>query len=45
MIHMSQKIQRDGIEDIKEKLVPVLKHYNVTKAGLFGSAARSIKGR
>lgn len=37
---MSQKIQREGIEDIKEKLLPVLRHYHVKKAGLFGSAAR-----
>ena len=37
---MSQKIQRDGIEDIKEKLIPVLRNYHVKKAGLFGSAAR-----
>ena len=37
---MAQMIQRDGIEDIKEKIIPVLRYYHVKKAGLFGSAVR-----
>jgi len=28
------------IEKIKNKIIPVLKEYNVTKAGIFGSYAR-----
>src|SRR3989344_7147900 len=28
------------IEEIKTKIIPVLKEYNVTKAGIFGSYAR-----
>ena len=30
----------DEIEKIKEKIIPVLKEHNVTKAGIFGSYAR-----
>jgi predicted nucleotidyltransferase len=37
---MSQKIQKDGIEDIKKKIIPVLRHFRVKRAGPFGSAAR-----
>ena len=29
------------IEEIKQKIIPVLKEYKVTKAGIFGSYARS----
>lgn len=29
-----------SIEKIKEKIIPVLKEHNVTKAGIFGSYAR-----
>ncbi|MEK6913243.1 MAG: nucleotidyltransferase domain-containing protein [Nanoarchaeota archaeon] len=29
------------IEEIKKKILPVLKEYEVTKAGIFGSYARS----
>lgn len=33
------KHQRE-IEEIKKKIIPILKQYKVTKAGLFGSFAR-----
>lgn len=28
------------IEEIKQKIIPILKHHKVRRAGLFGSAAR-----
>lgn len=28
------------IEDVKKKIVPILKHHGVKKAGLFGSLVR-----
>jgi len=30
----------DEIEEIKKKIIPILKKFNVTKAGIFGSYAR-----
>lgn len=31
---------RKSVEKIKDKIVPLLQEYNVTKAGIFGSYAR-----
>ncbi len=33
-------IMKQNIDEIKTKIIPVLKHYDVTKAGIFGSFAR-----
>lgn len=33
------------VEKIKEKILPILKNFNVTKAGIFGSYARGEKKR
>jgi predicted nucleotidyltransferase len=30
---------RDGIQNIKQKILPILKEYGITKAGMFGSYA------
>lgn len=32
------------IDKIKEKIIPILSEYNVTRAGLFGSFARGEQG-
>jgi len=32
------------IEEIKEKIIPILKKYDVKKAGIFGSVARGEEG-
>lgn len=32
--------KKQELESIKKKIIPVLKSYNVTKAGIFGSYAR-----
>jgi len=37
---MKQNIAKFQIESIKEKILPILRNYGVTKAGIFGSAAR-----
>jgi len=31
---------KKSIQEIKEKIIPLLQEYNVTKAGIFGSYAR-----
>ena len=37
---MVQESKNKEIENIKEKIMPILKKYRVTKAGIFGSFAR-----
>lgn len=39
---MTEKFQKTNneIESIKEKILPILKKYKITKAGIFGSFAR-----
>lgn len=37
---MVNKIQRDGIGEIKKQLIPILRLYHIKRAGLFGSAVR-----
>ncbi len=34
-----------NFEEIKKKIAPILKKYNVTKAGIFGSYARGEQKR
>ena len=36
---MKKKVKQ-GIEEIKQKVVPILKRHGVTKAGIFGSLIR-----
>ena len=35
-----QKIKQKDLESIKKKILPILREYGVTKAGIFGSYAR-----
>ncbi|MEW6655204.1 MAG: nucleotidyltransferase domain-containing protein, partial [Bacteroidota bacterium] len=35
-----EKKAQHEIEDVKRKILPILEHYGVTKAGLFGSFVR-----
>ncbi len=44
MINKRINNQKD-IEAIKKKIIPILKQYNVTKAGIFGSFARGEQKR
>ena len=37
---MNKKTTQDEIEQIKHKILPILKIYNIKKAGLFGSLVR-----
>ena len=37
---MNKKTTQDEIEQIKRKILPILKFYNIKKAGLFGSLVR-----
>ena len=37
---MNKKTTQDEIEQIKHKILPILKIYNINKAGLFGSLVR-----
>jgi predicted nucleotidyltransferase len=38
--HYQNLVNHMGINEIKNKIIPVLKPYGVKRAGLFGSAAR-----
>ena len=42
MANKQTKIQKNSknIEEIKRKIIPILKQYRVTRAGIFGSFAR-----
>lgn len=35
-----RKVSKDRIEEIKERILPILKRYDVKRAGIFGSVAR-----
>ena len=38
-------LDKGGIEEIKQKILPILKRYGVTRAGVFGSVVREETGR
>lgn len=39
------KLNKNKIESIKKRIIPILKKYGVTKAGIFGSYARGEQKR
>ena len=39
---MIQNMEKSNIEDLKKKLLPILKEHKVSRAGIFGSTAEGV---